>query len=168
MSGVIFSFFVMDHVRLDSLLHRSVERPGAVVRASFDSFRVGLFRHIELEEQLLLASAQQANGGQPLEVAARLKLEHSAIRAVLLLKPTRESVAQLRALAVRHNPLEENPSGLYDLCDQLLADQAEAVLARARTYPNPAVAPYRDDPQAIGDVKEALAALDRPENLLRR
>jgi len=162
MSGPIFLFFVEDHVRLDSLLRRSVERPGDVNLALFDSFRLGLLKHIALEEKVLLVAAKQANGGQALAVAARLKLEHSAIAALLVLTPTRERVATLAALLIRHNPLEEGPGGLYDLCDQLLADTAQAVLTRARTTPNPKVAAYREDPRIVRHVEEALAALDRP------
>ncbi|MHB8872174.1 MAG: hemerythrin domain-containing protein [Myxococcaceae bacterium] len=161
MNGPIFRFFVRDHTRLDGLLRHSVEGQGEVDRASFDAFRAGLLKHIAAEEKVLLPAAREANGGKPLAVAARLKLEHAVIAAILVLPPTRRWVETLRELLIAHNPLEEDPGGLYDLCEQLLGEGAEAMLEKARAVPDPKVAEYRDDPRVVRHVEEALAALRR-------
>ena len=103
-------------------------------------------RHIAVED-LLMEKAQQAQGDVPLAVTARLRLEHGVISALLQTSPSRERAAKLKALLQAHHHLEEDPGGLYERCEELLADQLDAILDQARAHPEPALGAYRDDPR---------------------
>ena len=60
--------------------------------------------------------------------------------------PTPSIVDSLRALLVRHNDLEEGPNGLYAVCDALVGEESEAVVARLRAQPRVPLAKYYDGP----------------------
>ncbi len=78
-----------DHARLDRLLDEAAARdPAKVEPAPYDAFRRGLLKHIGMEEKILLPAAQQLNGGEPMPLAARLRLDHGAIAALLVPSPT--------------------------------------------------------------------------------
>ena len=70
MTGPIANYLPEDHPRLEDLLTR-----GAADPAAHAEFRRGLLRQIGMEERLLLPAAQRARGGEPLEAAARLRLD---------------------------------------------------------------------------------------------
>ncbi|MEP6889972.1 MAG: hemerythrin domain-containing protein, partial [Nitrospirota bacterium] len=61
---------------------------GAVDQGTYDQFRAGLLRHIGTEEKILLPAAQRLRGGQPLPIAAKLRLDHGAIASLLMPPPT--------------------------------------------------------------------------------
>jgi len=161
MAGPISAFFTEDHVRLDALLRKAVERPGLLDRASFDAFRAGLLRHIALEEKILLPAARRARGGEPLPAARRLRVDHGALASLLVPTPTPEIVVEIRTILEPHNRLEEEPGGLYRSCDDLLGEEAEALLRKARAYPPVKVARYNDGPGVYRRAADALAASAR-------
>jgi hypothetical protein len=43
-----------------------------------------------MEEKVLLPAAQKARGGEPLQIAAKLRLDHGALAALLVPTPTAE------------------------------------------------------------------------------
>jgi hypothetical protein len=157
-TGPLARFLADDHGRLDDLLGRALARPGRVDRGAYDAFRAGLLRHIALEEKILLPAARSARGGAPLHVARRLRLDHGAITSLLVPTPTAEIVAEIRSILGPHDWLEEAPGGPYEACDGLLAEVADALLARMRAYPEVKVAPYRDGPRVHRTAASALAA----------
>lgn len=161
MAGPISAFLTEDHVRLDALLRRAVERPGLLDRASFDAFRAALLRHIALEEKILLPAAKRARGGDPLPIARRLRVEHGAIASLLVPTPTAEIVGEIRSILEPHNGVEEEPGGLYQACDELLGGEAGALLEKARAYPRVKVARYNDGPGVYRRAADALAASAR-------
>src|SRR6185312_4393061 len=65
-----------DHARLDGLL-RAAAVGGHIDPVVYEEFRAGLLRHIGLEEKILLPAARRLRGGDPLEIARQLKLDHS-------------------------------------------------------------------------------------------
>ena len=69
---------------------------------------------------MLLPAARKQRGGEPLPVAAKLRLDHGALTALLVPSPTAKVVAAIQAILKLHNPLEEDPGGMYDQCDDLL------------------------------------------------
>jgi hypothetical protein len=81
MSGPLYRFFTEDHDRLDGLLRRSVTEAGAIDRGAYAEFRAGLLKHISMEEKVLLPAAQRLRGGEPLAMAATLRLDHSVLAA---------------------------------------------------------------------------------------
>lgn len=146
-----------DHVRLDALLRRAVAAPGAFDRPAFDEFRAGILRHIGIEEKVLLPAVREARGGEPLPLARRLRVEHGAIASLLVPTPSPVIVAELRKILEPHNALEEDPGGLYETCDALLAGRAAEIVERMRAYPPVRVAAYNDGPRVLRTAEEALA-----------
>jgi len=154
--GPISVFLAGDHVRLDALLARATGSAAGLDAPSFEEFRAGILRHIGMEEKILLKEARRANGGEPLSMARRLRVEHGAIAMLLVPTPTRELVAEIRSILAEHNVLEEGPAGLYETCDRLLAGEADAVLEKLRSYPPVKLAPHYDGPGVLRTAGEAL------------
>ncbi len=154
--GPIHALLSEDHVRLESLLDRATAGPGELDPAPFEEFRAGILRHIAQEEKILLPAARRANGGTPLSMARRLRVDHGAIAMLLVPTPDREIVREIRSILVAHNPIEEGPDGLYELCDRLLVGQVEAVLEHLRSYPPVKLAPHYDGPAVCRRAEDAL------------
>jgi len=146
-----------DHARLDELLKRAAADPAHIASQPYREFRRGLLRHIAMEEKVLLPAAQRLNGEQPLEVAARLRLDHGAMAALLVPTPTPAVIAALRAILVIHNQLEEGAGGLYETCDLLAGAQAEQIVAQLRNAPDVPAAPFNDSPKVMPAARRALA-----------
>ncbi len=144
-----------DHERLERLLDAAT-RSEPYDLATYAEFRRGLLRHIAIEEKLLLPAAQEAAGGEPLPIAARLRLDHGAIAALLVPTPTPVVVATLRHVLAQHNPIEEGPDGLYATCDALLAPRAAEIVAEMESYPEVPVSPHNDSPRVMPAVERAL------------
>ena len=64
-------------------------------------------------------------GGEPLPVAPSLRLDHGDLVALLVPSPTAPVVAAIRAIFKVHNPIEEEPGGMYDHCEQLTEAERE-------------------------------------------
>lgn len=156
MPGPLTSWFAEDHARLDALLRRSTAGPGAFGREDFEAFRGGLLRHIALEEKILLPAVRKARGGVPLALERRLRVDHGAIASLLVPTPDAGIAAELLSILGPHNAAEEEPGGLYQACDELLAEEAPAILERIRAYPPVKVAPHRDGPGVYRTAEEAL------------
>jgi hypothetical protein len=152
----ITEWLTADHRRLEALLD-AAERTAPVDLETYGEFRRGLLRHIGIEEKLLLPAALEAQDGLPLAVAARLRLDHGAIAALLVPTPTARVRATLRHVLACHNPLEEGADGLYAACDRLLASRREEILGRMRAYPSVPVSAHNDGPGVMAAVERALA-----------
>ena len=157
MPGPLSRFLAADHVRLDGLLQRAVADAGAINLATYAAFRAGLLTHISLEEKILLPAAQRWHGGTPLPLAAKLRLDHGALAALLVPTPTPAIIAAIRTVLAAHNALEEGPGGVYERCEQLAGAEADALLAQLQAAPEVPVAPYSDGPQVMSVVRRALA-----------
>ncbi len=155
--GPVARFLAADHARLDALLQRAVAEPGASGAAAYAEFRAGLLKHIGMEEKILLPGAQRARGGEPLPIAAKLRLDHGALAALLVPTPTPAIVAALRTILATHNALEEGPGGVYEVCEQLAGPEAEALLARLRAAPDVPVTAHVDGPTIMAATRRALA-----------
>ena len=68
----------------------------------------------------------------------------------------RRSVAELRSVLEPHNAVEEEPGGLYETCDRLLAPEAASLLERIGAYPAVKTAPHNDGPGVFRTAEEAL------------
>jgi hypothetical protein len=162
MHGPLHRFFSADHRRLDALLQRSIAEPGRVDLAPFGEFRAGILRHIGMEEKVLFTAARQARGGEPLELAARLRVDHGAIAALLVPTPTPALVAEIVSVLASHNRREEEPGGVYDACDEALGPAVAARLVEElRAFPEPPLKPYHDGPGIQGHIEENLALARR-------
>jgi len=157
MNGPLYDFFAGDHRRLDALLERATARPGEYEMESYAQFRRGLLRHIKMEETILLPTAQKARGGEPLPIAAKIRLDHGAITALMVPSPSPMVIAALRKILSNHDALEESPGGLYEACEQLTGNEVESLLEKARSTPEVPVHPHNDKPFVLEATRRALA-----------
>ena len=158
MAGHLHRFFSSDHSRLDGLLRRSIADPGRVDLAPFGEFRAGILRHIGMEEKYLFVIAKAARGGRPLDLAARLRVDHGAIAALLVPTPTPAIVDDLLSVLVPHNRREEESGGVYETAEDALGSAAaERLVAELETFPEPPLKPYNDGPGVAKHIQETLA-----------
>jgi len=155
--GPLYELLQQDHARLDELLRRS-DAAAVIDSASYGSFRGGLLRHIAIEEKVLLPEARRRRGGEPLAVARRLRADHAALAALLVPTPTHDLIATIRKVLVEHNPLEEDPGGLYDVCEQLAGAELAALVLRVERTPAVPLAPHFDGPRAHASIQSLLKA----------
>lgn len=144
-----------DHDRLEGLLVRAVARPESIDREAYDAFRRGLLRHIGIEEKILLPAARERAGG-PLPAAARLRLDHGALAALLVPTPTPAIVGAIRAILAGHNRLEEDPGGVYETCEQILGADDPKILAAVRGAPEVAASTHADGELVVAATRRAL------------
>ena len=155
-AGLLTEFLVEDHRRLDGLLQAAVAHPGTVDDRAYAQFRAGLLRHIGMEEKILLPAVQRQRGGEPLPLAARLRLDHGALAALLMPTPTAAILTTIQGILVEHNVLEEGAAGLYETCDALAGPETEPILAALRAAPEVKVMAYSDSPAVMNAVRRAL------------
>jgi hypothetical protein len=145
--GLIEQFMTADHAVLDRFLAESERGDGTIDEVSYTRFRQGLLRHIGMEEKVLLPFARARRADAPLPMAASLRRDHGEIAKLLVRSPSAASLASLREILGRHNPLEEGPDGLYAACDALCSsDDAGILLERLLAQPEVPLAPYYDGP----------------------
>ncbi len=156
MVNPLYRFLVNDHTRLARLLDHASRPKKEIDGVIYAEFRRGLLRHIAMEEKVLLPVAKKFNGGNPLAIAPKLRLDHGALTALLAPSPTHAIIEAIRAILEAHNPLEEGPGGLYETCEKLAGNKAEALLARLQSVPEVQVAVYRDGPNVMESVRRVL------------
>jgi hypothetical protein len=161
--GELYRFMKSEHERLDRLLAQAAERGGAVDDGAYEDFRERLLRHIRIEERILLPMTQRKRGGEPLAIASRLRLDHGALAALLMLPPVDHTFHAIRAVLNAHNPLEQNEGGVYEQCEGLACSEATAVLEQARATPRIPVSRWVDSPTVVASAKRVLvrAGYDR-------
>lgn len=113
--GPVYRLLTDDHARLDLLLQRAFADPDQIDLQAYSEFRSGLLKHIAMEEKVLLPAAQQARDGEPLPIAAKLRIQHGALTALLVPSPISAIGAAIRAILKDHNPLEEGSGGVRGL-----------------------------------------------------
>jgi hypothetical protein len=156
-SGAITRFLQDDHRRLGTLLERALAKPAAIDAAAYAEFRTGLLRHIAMEEKVLLPAAQRARGGEPVPSAARLRLDHGALAALLVPPPSAAIGSAIRTILERHNAVEEGPDGTYEECERLMGGEADALLAALGRMPAVRVHSHVDSPLVFAALRRALA-----------
>jgi hypothetical protein len=157
MPSKIHRYLADDHTRLDALLERATTRPDEIEASAYAEFRAGLLKHIGMEEKILLPAAQRARAGKPLPIAARLRLDHGALAALLVPTPNPSIVSAIRAILKDHNVIEESPGGLYEQCEELAGAEAHRLLDALRNAPEVRVVPHNDGPKVIEATRRALA-----------
>jgi hypothetical protein len=154
--GPLTGYLAEDHRRLDALFQSASADPHHIDRTAYEQFRAGLLRHIGMEEKILLPAAQRLNGGTPLSMAAKLRLDHGALAALLMPTPTSAVIKTIHGILADHNAVEEGAGGLYELCDGLAGMEAEQLLAALRAAPGVAVMPHNDSPAVMNTVRRTL------------
>jgi hypothetical protein len=149
------TFLTEDHQRLDGLLERTGECRTPVELGAYDEFRRAILKHIGIEEKILLTAAARLRGA-PLEQAARLRLDHGAIVAMLMPVPTPTIIRAIRHVLAAHNPIEEGDGGVYDTCEKLAAAEHQELLANVAAAPEVPTRPNATSPRIIEAAKHAL------------
>jgi hypothetical protein len=157
MRGSLYEFFAKDHRRLENLLDKATSGPSGYDMTAYGEFRSGLLKHIKMEETILLPAAQKERGGVPLEIAAKIRLDHGALTALMVPPPSRMIIGALRAILADHDLIEEQPSGMYDKLEELTGSEIEDLVLRARATPAVPVHPHNDAPFVLDSTRRALA-----------
>lgn len=156
--GPLQSFLGEDHVRLDRLFAAATPRPGAIDQDAYDKFCAALFRHITMEERVLFPEAARLRGGVPLPVERRLRADHAALAALLVPTPTPEIALRVKGVLAEHNPLEDEPGGLYDACAELFGAGLPAVMARLAAIPMMRAPRHLDGPRFDEHIEKLMRA----------
>ena len=157
MNAPIHAFFTQDHRRLEAILDQACKELEAIRELVDHMFRVGLLTHIKMEEKQRVLAAKEANDGEPIPLAAELRLDHGALTALMVVPPTAAVIAAVRRILDEHDRLEEEPGGMYDICEALTKAQTAELLTRLdQTTPVP-VHPPNTHPIAVDSANRAMA-----------
>jgi len=88
--------------------------------------------------------------------ASKLRLDHGALVALLVLTPTPRIIAALRGILKLHNPIEENPGGMYDQCEELAGAGTDEILRQLQEAPEVKVLPHVDNSFVMEAARRAL------------
>ena len=77
--------------------------------------------------------------------------------ALLVPSPTASIVAAIRAILKAHNPLEEDPGGMYDQYEALAGAEGERILRELKNYREVKVLPHVDNLFVMEIARRALA-----------
>jgi len=154
--GPLHRFLSADHARLDALLRQAVAPGGGVDMEVYRGFRGGILRHIGMEERVLMPASKEDRGGEPLPVAARLRVDHHAISLLVIPTPTPGILATLAGILVPHNILEEKEGGFYRECERLAGDGVDALYARMMAVPELPLAAHVDTAEIMAYLARTL------------
>ena len=157
MDDKLYSFFVNDHRRIESLLNQAASTLEHIDLMIYAEFREGLLRHIGIEEKILLPAIKKFQNGTPYYAADTLKVEHGALAALLVPSPNKKIVTALRAILNHHNELEECANCLYRVCESLFGSEVDAIMNDVINYPPVPVARHVDTPHVLEATRRALA-----------
>ncbi len=156
MNKPLYQFFTNDHRRIDNLLDKATENPDVLEMGYYHQFRTGLLKHIKMEEKILFPAAQQANGEIPLLLAAKLRLDHGALTSLMVIPPSSDVIKVLRFILDKHDLLEEEPGGMYDVCEKLTEGETDALLQQLQMVNEVPVHPHNKAGYALEVAKRAL------------
>lgn len=156
MNKPIYEFFENDHRRIETLFEKAVEYPDDIKTELYHQFRTGLLKHIKMEEKILFPAAQKANGDVALPLAAKLRLDHGALTALMVVPPAPEVIRVLRKVMATHDKVEEEPGGMYDVCENLTKEETQSLLDTLRKATEVPVHPHNEAGYALGAAKRAL------------
>lgn len=156
MNKPLYQFFTEDHRRLDAILEKAIADPEEIQMDYYQQFRMGLLTHIKMEEKTLFPAAQKANGGEQIPLAAKLRLEHGAITSLMVVEPTPEVVKVIRYVLEQHDTAEEEPGGMYDICERLTHDQTQSLLNELAKVTEVPLNPINPKPYALEAAKRSL------------
>ncbi len=157
MNKPLHHFFTEDHHRIEQLLNKAIEQPGEIEMNYYHQFRTGLLRHIKMEEKTLFPAAKKANQAVMQELIPRYRLEHGALTALMVPPPSSSLIKAIIFVLEKHDMAEEEPGGLYDVCEALTQGQTQELLAQLAEVEEVPVHPPNPTPIAIESARRALA-----------
>ncbi len=156
MNKPLFNFFTTDHRRIEELLDKATEKMHDIRMEFYHEFRTGLLKHIKMEEKILFPAAQKANGGEPIPLAAKLRLDHGALTSLMVVPPDAGVIKVIRHILEKHDLLEEEPGGMYDICEGLTEKETEHLLIQLESVTEVPVHPHNKAGYALDATKRAV------------
>jgi hemerythrin superfamily protein len=156
MNKRIYNFFTNDHQRIENFLDKAIADPEEINMENYEQFRSGILTHIKMEEKILFPAAQRANNNIPLPVAAKLRLEHGAITSLMVPPPTRALIKVVKYILDKHDLAEEEPGGMYDMCEALTQDQTNELLDQLTKITEVPLQAHNPAPYALEAAKRSL------------
>ncbi len=156
MNGRIHQYFTNDHHRLDALLEAATKNIENIDEVLYHQFRTGLLKHIKMEEKILFPAAQKANNNTPLPIAAKLRLDHGALTALMVVVPSKNVIKVIKHVMELHDILEEEEGGMYDLCERLTEDQTDQIIAALDLASEVPVHPFNPADYVLDVAKRCL------------
>lgn len=157
MSGRLYEFFECDHRRLEKLLERAIASKEGIDMEAYGAFRQGLLKHIRMEETILLPAAMTLRNGEPLEIAAKIRLDHGALTALMVPPPSGMIIAAVKGILADHDLLEEGPGGMYESIENLSGTQAEELIEKAKSTPEVRLQPNQPGENILEATRRAVA-----------
>ncbi len=156
MKKPLHQFFENDHRQIDIFLNKAIEHPNEIDMTYYHQFRTRLLRHIKMEEKSLFPAAKKANPELIKKLIPRYRLEHGAITALMVPPPTLSLIKVIRYILEKHNMAEEEPEGLYDICEALTQGQTQELLDQLVATKEVPVRSPNPAPIAIEAARRAL------------
>ena len=156
MQGPVYRFLADDHDRLDGLFRKAAADRENIDMDAYALFRSGLLRHIRMEETVLLPAALRLQGGRPLAIAERIRLDHGALTALMVPPPNGSVLDTLKSILQVHNALEEQERGMYHVCEQLAGKEAERLLRQLKDVPEVPLHPHNPKPKILEATRRAV------------
>jgi len=157
MNKPLHQFFTKDHHRIDTLLNKATEQPDEIDMDYYHQFRTQLLRHIKMEENTLFPTAKKVDPAVMQALIPRYRLEHGALTALMVPPPTSSLIKVIRYVLGKHDMAEEEPGGLYDVCEALTHGQTQELLDKLVGTEEVPVHPPNPAPIAIESARRALA-----------
>lgn len=157
MNKPLHHFFTEDHRQIDNLLNKATEHSNEFEMNYYHQFRTRLLRHIKMEEKTLFPAVKKLNPVLMQELIPKYRLEHGAITALMVPPPTLSLIKVIRYILGKHNLSEEEPGGLYDICEALTQSQMQELLNQLLGTEEVPVHPPNSAPIALESAKRALA-----------
>lgn len=155
-SRVLYDFFSQDHRRIDGIFKRATADKNNVDLEKYHQFRIGLLTHIKMEEKILFVAAQKANGGQPLPLQAKLRLDHGALTSLLVCFPSPKVIHVIGHIMEQHDILEEQPGGMYDACEKLTQRETQQILEDLKNTTPVRIHPFNEAPYVLDVAKRSV------------
>lgn len=152
----LYDFFTADHRRIGIIFEKATIDKNSVGLEKYHRFRIGLLTHIKMEEKILFVAAQKANGGVPLPLQAKLRLDHGALTALLVCFPSPEVINMISHIMEQHDKLEEEQGGMYEACEKLAQREKQEVLEDLKNVTPVPVLPFNETSYALDVAKRAV------------
>ena len=156
MNKPLHQFFTKDHHRIDTLLNKAISPQGEINPEHYHLFRAGLLRHIKMEEKIFFPAAKKANPSVMQKLIPRYRLEHGALTALMVPPPILPLIKVIRYVLEKHDMAEEEPGGLYDVCEALTKGQTQEILMQLAGTEEVPVHPPNAAPIALASARRAL------------
>lgn len=156
MTHAISEYLAHDHDRLDGYLLQALSADGTINTEAYHLFRQGLMRHIGIEEKILIPALLSGPHTEIRPAIDRIRLDHSAVVALLVPAPSAVIITALRTILTGHNALEEENGGIYERGDLYDPEELRGIAQKMKEFPEVRSLPNNADPKILEATRRAL------------